>query len=85
MGSYNQFAAVTPSNTDDGPFTAGTPTPNYFLALYVGGAGNIAVVDQSGNVTVFAAVPAGTVLTVTGKRVNALNTSATNLVALRNV
>jgi hypothetical protein len=85
VNSYNQFAAVTPSNTLDGPFTSGTPTPNLFAALYVGGTGDIAVVDQSGNVTIFTAVPVGTVLAVSGKRVNSTGTSATNLVALRNV
>ncbi len=85
MNSYNQYAAVTPSDTDDGPFTPNTPVPNLFTALYIGGAGDVEVADPSNNLTVFAAVPAGTILTVMGRRVNNALTTATNIVALRNV
>jgi hypothetical protein len=84
VDSYNQLAAVSPSDTEDGPFTPSTPVPNLFEALYIGGAGTVAVVDQSGTVENYT-VTAGTVLVVRGRRVNFTNTSATDIVAMRNV
>lgn len=68
-------AAVTPSDTVD---IVGGPA----RGLYVGGAGNVVVVTRAGNAVTFVAVPAGAVLPVDTRRVNATNTSATNIVAL---
>lgn len=85
MNSYNQFAAVTPSDTEDGPFTPSTPTQNLFAALYIGGTGDVSVVEQNGTVTTFVGVPAGTVLPVAGRRVNFTGTDATSIVAMRTV
>ncbi len=67
--------AVTPHDT-----AALSPIPT---ALYVGGAGNIALRAQgsSADVTLIA-VPVGTVLYISAQYVRATSTTATNLVAL---
>jgi hypothetical protein len=66
--------AITPSDAVD--FTNDT------RAIYVGGAGNLTVVMQSGAVVLFTAVPAGTVLPIRADRVNATGTTATAMVGL---
>jgi len=69
-----QFAAVTPSNTT---ILRGV------RALYIGGAGNVAVVGKDGGSAVtFTGVAAGTVLPVQASMVMSTNTTATNIVAL---
>lgn len=50
--------------------------------LYIGGAGDVVVVMPDDSAITFAGVPAGTILPVRAKRVNATNTTATNIVAL---
>lgn len=66
--------AITPSDTV--LFTNDT------RGIYVGGAGNLTVLMQSGAVVLFTAVPAGTVLPIRAERVNATGTTATALVGL---
>lgn len=66
--------AVTPSDSVNLAVAA--------RALYVGGAGNVVVVQTDDTTVTFFATPAGLVLPVACKRVNATNTTATNLVAL---
>ena len=56
--------------------------PRSTRAIYVGGAGNIAVVNEDDTVVTFTAVPVGAILPVTSKRVNAVGTTATLLVGL---
>lgn len=77
MGPYfNTFGggvAISPSDTVD----------QSFKALYIGGAGNVAIVTESGAVLTFTAPPVGTVLYVRGKRVNATNTTATLMIGLQ--
>ena len=52
----------------------------YGSMLYVGGAGNISLDTEGGELAVvFTAVPAGTYLKVRFRKVNALGISATNL------
>ena len=51
-------------------------------ALYVGTAGNVAAVMPNDDVVLFSNVPAGMILPVRVKRVNATNTTASNIVAL---
>lgn len=51
-------------------------------ALWIGGAGNVAIVDAAGGTTLFSGVAAGTLLPIRCQRVNATNTSATLIVAL---
>lgn len=52
------------------------------VGLYVGGAGNVVAVNQAGTAVTFTAVPAGTILPIRAIRVNATNTTATNMVGL---
>jgi hypothetical protein len=68
-----RHAAVTPSDTVNF---------GQARALYVGGAGNVAVVDLDGTAVTYVGVPAGTFLPVQCKRVNATSTTATSIVAL---
>jgi len=72
FSTYDTAAAVTPSDT-----TAVT-----FRALWVGGAGNVAVVTEGGNSVTFTAVPAGTLLPVAVQTVKSTGTTATNMVGL---
>lgn len=68
------FAAVTPSDATD--------QTQQFRALYIGGAGNVAIVSATGAVVTFVGLAAGTILPVSGIRVNSTNTTATSIVAL---
>lgn len=70
--------AVTPSNSVSYSGANGTIA----RGLYVGGAGNVTLVDYNGNVTLFTAVPVGTILPIAHTRVNVTGTTATNMVAL---
>lgn len=67
--------AITPNDA-----TVLSPTPRF---LYVGGAGDVAVLglDDSSPVT-FKAVPVGTVLAVRAKKVMSTNTTAASLVGM---
>jgi hypothetical protein len=66
--------AITPSDTAD---MARTPR-----AIYVGGAGNVAVRSREGNDVTFTAPPVGTVLHIAPVRVLVTGTSATLLIGL---
>jgi hypothetical protein len=50
--------------------------------LFVGGAGNVALVTAVGSTVVFTGVPAGAILPVRCTQVRATSTTATNIVAL---
>lgn len=67
-------AAVTPNDNTDLTYTA--------RALYIGGAGNVAVITQDGQTVTFTAVPVGSFLPVKVSRVLSTGTTATNIVAL---
>ena len=71
--SADTAQTVTPSDT----------APNVYARLYVGGAGNVKVTAESGDVTTFTAVPVGTVLPIRVQLVWATGTTATNIVGLR--
>lgn len=62
--------------------TTSDTAPNVFTRIYVGGAGNLKVTTESGNVVTFSAVPVGTVLPIRTSLVWATGTTATNLVGL---
>ena len=64
--------AITPSNTDD--------LPNVTTAIYVGGAGALAVILADGTELTLTAVPVGTWLWLRVMRVKATGTVASNLV-----
>lgn len=50
--------------------------------IYVGGAGNIALITKKGDTIIYVAVPVGTTLDVRASRVLSTGTSATNLLGL---
>lgn len=75
MPQYGSWKAVTTSDT----------TLISFRAIYVGGAGNIALSpDATTAATTFTAVPVGTILYMSADqgRIMATNTTATLLIAL---
>ena len=70
---YSTGVVVTKSDT----------TIVFFSALYIGGAGNVAVGLMDGSTTLlFTAVPVGTILPIQGQRVMSTNTTATLIIAL---
>ena len=69
-----QFLAVTPSDTVN---LQGTTR-----GLYIGSDGNVVCINESGNAVTFVGLIAGTILPVQTTRVNATNTTSTNIVAL---
>jgi hypothetical protein len=71
--SYNSATAVVPSDTAEIPLTR---------ALYVGGAGNLAVTMSDGATVTFTGLTVGTILKIAVQQVKATNTTATNLLAL---
>lgn len=70
----NGAFAVTPDDNANLPNTA--------RALYIGGAGNVAIVTRDGSATTFENVPAGTTLRITVSQVKATGTTATAIVGL---
>lgn len=70
--SYHIAAAITPHDTN----------PNVYSAIYVGGAGNVAVVTKNGDTVTFTAPPVGTILPVSTSKVLATGTTATLLIGL---
>ncbi len=67
--------AVTPNDSTDLTYST-------CRAIYVGGDGNIALVDGAGATVTFTGVTAGSILPVQTARINATGTTATSLVAL---
>lgn len=86
VSRYNKAVAITPSDTVDfgssGKGASGQA--NLCDAIYVGVAGNLAVVLQDGTALTLAVV-AGAIVPIAAKRVNATNTTATGLFALYQV
>lgn len=72
--SSRQFFTITPHATNELAY--------YTRAIYVGGTGDIAMINARGETVIFRAVPAGQVLPVTTVRVLATGTTATNLVGM---
>lgn len=72
FSTYSTAAAITPSDT----------TAQTYRAIYVGGAGNVAVTTTGGNVVTFTAPPVGSIIPVEVQKVMATNTTATLLVGL---
>ena len=66
-------AAVTPSDTTD---------MRPARALWIGGAGSLVIVAADGSSATIAGIPAGSLLPIAAKRVNATGTTATAIVAL---
>lgn len=75
LGSSTQILPITPSDTNVLTFAG--------RFIYVGTAGNINVQAQDDTYSVnIPNVPAGTVLAISPKKVNATSTTASNMVLL---
>jgi hypothetical protein len=70
--SYGDAVAITKSDTEN----------NAYSAIYVGGAGNVAVVTEEGTTVTFTAPPVGTILPIRTQKVLAA-TTATLLVGFK--
>jgi len=68
-------SAVTPNDGAD--LSLGT-----CRAIYIGGDGNISIVDGAGTTVVFTGLTAGSILPVQTARINATSTTATLIIAL---
>ena len=79
-----QFSAITPSDTALLTYTnsAGEVEKRRCKAIYVGGAGNLAIKDDAGNAVTFTGVTAGSVYPISTDTVMSTGTTATHLVAL---
>ncbi|MGH1352201.1 MAG: spike base protein, RCAP_Rcc01079 family [Methyloligellaceae bacterium] len=66
--------AITPDNSNS--------LSEITRAIYIGGAGDLAVTMQAGQEVTFSSLPAGTVLPVRVERVKATGTTATALLGL---
>lgn len=73
LSPASRAAAVTKSDTAD--------LPTASKRLWVGGAGNIAMITVGGDTVTYTSIPAGTYLNVRAARVLSTNTTATNIVA----
>lgn len=83
MGTDNA-AHVFASATSSGAVTKSDSTVLNFNALYVGGAGDVAVKhSEGGSAVTYSAVSAGTILPICGVRVMSTNTTATLLVWMK--
>lgn len=69
-GIPTRAAAVTPSDA----------TQIFAAALYVGGAGDVAVVTEGGDTVTFPACPVGLIIPVRVRQVLSTGTTATNIV-----
>ena len=67
--------AVTPSDSTDLTYST-------CRAIYVGGDGDISLVDGNAATIVFSGVTAGSILPVQTARINATGTTATSIIAL---
>ena len=72
FSTYSSAKAITPSDT----------AAQTYRAIYVGGAGNVAVKTTGGDTVTFTAPPVGTIIPVEVQQVLATGTTATLLVGL---
>lgn len=70
----SNFASVTPSDATD---------TSEFRALWVGGAGNVAIEGRNGTQVILSAVPAGTLLPIQPAKVLESLTTATLIIGLK--
>jgi hypothetical protein len=74
LQSADHFQLIVPSDTVELSFKT--------RAIYVGGAGNITMLNAMGVAITFIGLPVGAILPVVTNRVNATLTTATNLIAM---
>lgn len=72
----DDFVEVTPSDTVD------FPQRKLTKAIYVGTTGNVSAVRPDGVAVLFTAVPAGSILPIRCRRINATGTTASTIDAL---
>lgn len=70
---YNFFRVIVPSDTVDMPIIQGERVK----ALYVGGTGNLVLVNGDEETALMSAIPAGTIVPFSPKRINSTSTTAT--------
>lgn len=75
-------ANIFPAGSQSFTIYSSADHPNQGCVLYVGGAGDLAVVTSSGSEVTLVGVLAGSFIPVQVLRVEATNTTATNIVAL---
>lgn len=73
---FARVIAVTKSDTVN---LLTYPNFNLNCALYVGGAGDVAFVNEDDSVVLIESVPAGTLLPIRPKRINSTNTTASKM------
>lgn len=74
-------ANVAASATSSGAVTKSDSTVLQFRAIYVGGAGDVAIKHtEAGSAVTYPSVPAGTILPVSGVRVMSTSTTASSMV-----
>lgn len=77
----NGAAHIAASATRSGAVTKSDSTVLQFRAIYVGGAGDVAIKhEEGGSAVTYPSVPAGSILPVAGVRVMSANTTATSMV-----
>lgn len=74
----SKFAVLTKHDTNDIPLV-NNKGPR---ALYIGGTGNITVLDQDGVSCLISTIPAGSILPIRPTRLMSTGTTATTIVAL---
>jgi hypothetical protein len=75
----NEFVSVTPSDTAILTYNSKNTKTR---AIFVGGAGNLAIKNSLGTAVTFTGVAAGSVLPIATSNIMATNTTATNIAAL---
>lgn len=75
ISAYKAPAAVTPNDGADLPRIK-------TRGVYIGGAGNLAVVTHEGVTLTFTGLLVGTIYPIQVDRIKATNTTATNIIAL---
>jgi hypothetical protein len=78
----SRAAAVTPSDTNNIPYVGYPSGPTLACVLYVGGAGNVKVETDGGDIVTFTGLNVGQFVPVNVVKVYATDTTATNIVAL---
>ena len=81
FSNYNQ-GLDSPANNAVSVTTADTDLAIDFRSLYIGVAGNVAVVTSGGDDVTFVGVLAGSILPVRCRQVKSTGTTATNIIGL---
>lgn len=87
IGAQDDFAPRPGINSPDSgvPVTPSDTVGHGFLAtcFWVGGTGNISLMNAAGAPVIYYGVPGGAYFTARSTRINATGTTATNIVACR--